>query len=260
MKKILKKDLPLGVVVYDGPSKLDGKPIICVVNCFNKSDNEKTGDILQSWIIRKDIHPQDAISTGQDKSICGSCFKRYTKSCYVCIHQAPTNVYHAYKRRRYLKFNTDMLKYFVGRKLRVGSYGDPSAIEDTSIWSLLCSVVKGSLGYTFNWKHCDPSLKYYCMASTNTEKEYEEAIDKGWRSFRTRPYLETPLLENEIICPASKEGGEETDCSKCGMCCGSTSNRKSPVIVIHGQKHKIRYFREGLKNRENKKKYIKIGV
>jgi len=259
MKKILKKDLPLGIVVYDGPSKIDGKPIVCIVNCFNKSDNEKTGNMLQSWIIRKDIHPQDAINRCEDYSICGSCFKRKTKSCYVLTHQAPSQIYRSYKEGRYLKFESDMLKYFVGRKLRIGSYGDPSSIE-TDIWSLLCSVVKSSVGYSSNWKKCNQSLKYYCMASVNTEKEYKEAVNKGWRTFRTRPYIETPLLENEIICPASKEGGEETNCSRCGMCSGSTSNRKNPVIVVHGWKHKVRYFREGLKNKENKKKYIMIGV
>ena len=254
--KILKKDLPLGIIVYDGPSKIDGKPIICIVNGFDKSSNTKTGNMLQSWIIRKDIHPQDAIRTKEDYSICKDCFKRRTKSCYV-VSYAPSSVYRAFKRGSYLKFKPDMLKYFVGRKLRIGSYGDPSAI-DTSIWSLLCSVVKGYCGYSSNWGHCDQTLKYYCMASVNTEEEQNKAIKKGWRTFRTRPYLETPLLKNEIICPASKEGGEKTDCSRCGMCCGSASNKKNPVIMVHGWRHKIRYFREGLKNKENKKKYIMI--
>lgn len=258
MEEIRKKDLPLGIVVYDGPSLIDGKPIICVVNCFKRTGNEKTGDMLQSWIIRKNIHPVDAMKRGEDCSVCPkSCFKKATKSCYVHVYQAPSQVYRAYKSGSYIKFKPDMLRYFIGRKLRIGSYGDPSALP-VSIISLLCSVVKNFTGYTSNHKHCYKALKYFCMASVNTEEEYKDAVSRGWRTFRTRPYIDTPLLENEIICPASEEGGKKTDCSRCGMCCGSVSNRKNPVIVIHGWKHKIRYFREALKNRENKKKYVLI--
>ena len=257
MNQLRVKDYPLGIVVYDGPSLIDGKPIVCIINCFKRTENEKTGNMLQSWIIRKDIHPADAIGRGEDYSICGDCFKRKTKSCYVNIGQAPSQIYRSYKSGSYVKFKPDMLKYFVGKKLRIGSYGDPSAIP-VEIWSTLCSVVKGYCGYTSNWRKCNEVLKYYCMASVNTEEGYIEAGKKGWRTFRTRSYIDTPLLENEIICPASIEAGEKTNCSKCGMCCGSVSNRKNPVIVVHGFKHKVRYFREALKNKKNKKKYIMI--
>jgi hypothetical protein len=43
-----------GVVLYEGPSELDGKPIV-VVATFN-SVNDKTGNMVQTWIIRSDMH------------------------------------------------------------------------------------------------------------------------------------------------------------------------------------------------------------
>ena len=44
---------PTGYVIYDGPSLADGAPIIVIATI--KSGNSKTGDMLQTWIIRKDI-------------------------------------------------------------------------------------------------------------------------------------------------------------------------------------------------------------
>ena len=49
---------PNGVVIYDGPSLIDGKPILCILTVLiRKSKNPKTVNMLQTWIVRKDIHP-----------------------------------------------------------------------------------------------------------------------------------------------------------------------------------------------------------
>lgn len=60
-----------GVVFYEGPSRIDGAPIIGIAT-FGTS-NEKTGNLVQTWILRSDVHPIDAINSGEDASICGSC-------------------------------------------------------------------------------------------------------------------------------------------------------------------------------------------
>ena len=45
-----------GMVIWQGPSLVDGKPIAVIVTGLNKpSQNSKTGDMLQSWIIRTDM-------------------------------------------------------------------------------------------------------------------------------------------------------------------------------------------------------------
>ena len=44
---------------------------------FN-SNNIKTGNVVQTWIIVKDINPIEAVNTGADKLICGDCKHRGT--------------------------------------------------------------------------------------------------------------------------------------------------------------------------------------
>ncbi len=60
----------LGAVVYDGPSRLDGERVVCVVTGFHVVNNPKTGDMLQTWILRADQHPMEARKSGADFSVC----------------------------------------------------------------------------------------------------------------------------------------------------------------------------------------------
>ena len=46
---------PPGVILYSGPSRIDNEPIV-VIATFD-SDNEKTGKMIQTWIIRRDLSP-----------------------------------------------------------------------------------------------------------------------------------------------------------------------------------------------------------
>ena len=62
---------PLGFIAYEGPSMIDGAPIVVIVNKIDGSDNVKTGAIVQTFIIRSDIGPVDALNTGADAAICG---------------------------------------------------------------------------------------------------------------------------------------------------------------------------------------------
>jgi hypothetical protein len=251
--RMQKKDLPLGIVLYEGPSLIDRKPIVVIANSFKKSGNEKTGQMIQTWILRKDMHPQDAIKSGGDYSICGRCKHRHFRSCYVNVMHGPSTIWRTYKKGRYNDFTPDSLGFFADRNVRLGAYGDPAAVP-ASVWATIISVSKGHTGYTHRWKHCDPTLKYFCMASVDTPAEYEDAVSRGWRTFRVRVDANSPLLENEIVCPASAEAGHKTDCNKCGFCSG-VSNRKNPCIIAHGWKHKVRYFAAGIKKIIGKRKY-----
>ena len=66
-----------GIVFYRGPSQIDGKPIVAVATL--KSNNRKTGDMIQTWILRSMMSPIRALATGGDRSICGDCFHRGDK-------------------------------------------------------------------------------------------------------------------------------------------------------------------------------------
>ena len=64
---------PNGVIVYEGPSELDGEPIVVIITGLKRTTNRKTGTMLSSWILLQNIQPYDAANQGLDISICGNC-------------------------------------------------------------------------------------------------------------------------------------------------------------------------------------------
>ena len=58
-----------GAVLYDGPAP-DGDRIIVIATGLRKaSKNPKTGAMTQTWIIRADRSPVEAIHDGSDATI-----------------------------------------------------------------------------------------------------------------------------------------------------------------------------------------------
>lgn len=245
---------PNGIVLFEGKSLLNGRMIVVIATGLKeKSSNGKTGNLIQTWILCKNITPKNALDSGKDKAVCGDCKHRKFRSCYVNIAREPKHVYDAYKRGSYAKFDSSMLEYFKDRSIRIGSYGDPAAVP-VEIWQNLISVCSTHTGYTHQWKKCDSQLKDICMASVDTEKEFHLAQKMGWRTFRTR-LPKDHIMSNEFICPASKEGGQKTNCSICGACKGNKDMVKTPVIVAHGPSWKTTYYKRCIIPYRNKKKW-----
>ena len=65
------QNTPTGFVVYQGPSLLDGAPIVAIATVSSR--NVKTGPMVSLWIMRSDVDPVAALHTGDDVSICGLC-------------------------------------------------------------------------------------------------------------------------------------------------------------------------------------------
>jgi len=62
------------VCIYDGPSLGDGVRILVLLSGLaTPSINSKTGDMIQTYIVRADMAPDIAAKTGEDSSICGGC-------------------------------------------------------------------------------------------------------------------------------------------------------------------------------------------
>lgn len=241
-----------GFIFYNGPSVIDSKPIVGIATLNSK--NAKTGNLIQTWIIRSDIPPVEAIHNGGDESICGGCpLRGYLeekdgggtvnrgRSCYVNTANSVNQVYRAYQAGRYLDLTGvankgKIAKYVSDRKLRLGAYGDPVAIP-LAYWKPLLMACNKHTGYTHQWKN--GKLYYwrrYLMASTHSRKENEEARNKGWRTFRTA-LTSNDVADDEIVCPASEEAGKKRDCITCMACSGvgsATVNKKSVVIALHG--------------------------
>jgi hypothetical protein len=179
-------DTPKGLVLYEGPSLLDKKPIVVIATGLQSgSGNVKTGKMIQTWILLKNMTPTDGVSKSKDYSICGDCKHAKWDTCYVNVAQGPYSVYSAYKRGIYTKATPESYEVFDDRTVRFGAYGDPAAVP-TDIWANIAKRAKGHTGYTHQWTTCDPKLKLYCMASVDTEKEFKQARKKNWRTFRVR--------------------------------------------------------------------------
>jgi hypothetical protein len=198
--------------------------------------------MVQTFILRRDIDPNKALKTGDDSSVCGGCklrpINKGATRCYVRVYQAPLSVWGAFHRGRYavpgVDFDAALLPaLFEGLAFRIGSYGDPAAIP-AIVWKIATRLVKTRTGYTHQWrKKIGAGLKDLCMASADSEADVAAATAKGWRTFRVRKH-DAPTLANESICPASKEGGQRTQCDRCGLCKGATIAAKNIVIADHG--------------------------
>ena len=226
---------PSGLILYEGPSLINGEPIIAIANCFSRSENKKTGkNTIQTWILPRFTSPTIARNTCEDKSVCGDCKHREWSTCYVNLGHGPFGVFHAYHRGTYKPLNTEFMKMFKGKVLRMGSYGDPTAIP-YDIWASVAKVSKGVIGYTHQWKTCDQRFSHFCMASVDNVNEAISAKNQGWRTFRTMIEGDS-LLADEYHCPAANESGHKTTCDKCSGCGGTSSKMpKHPVIIVHGR-------------------------
>jgi hypothetical protein len=237
---MLKKDTPNGVIIYEGPSVLDGKPIVVIANSLKVTKNRKIGDMIQTWILRSDIHPQDALKSGDDFSICGDCMHRgeyvektdsmTNRTCYVNLYQQGVfAIYNAYKRGSYPTCDFKHLQLFNDRHVRFGSYGDPAAVP-VFVWETIKKLCKDYTGYTHQWKDCDQAYSKYCMASCESVDEYRLANSMGWRTFRLISDQNEARDCDEIPCPAQIR---DVHCDKCTFCDGS-NGKKNVTVVFHG--------------------------
>jgi hypothetical protein len=228
-----------GVILSECISRLDNKTPIVAIAIFNgskaHSKNLKTGNMVQTYILRQDMEPNVAIREGKDEAVCGVCPLKSGNGCYVIGHQGPLAVYRAYLKGKYRHATMEDLAYLRNQSLRIGTYGDPVAIP-VGVWN---SIVGGKrqkrTGYTHQWTQSNAqAYKHLLMASTASSQENTVAGSMGWRTFRIRPSVESPVNNKEVVCPASEEGGKKVQCVTCSLCSGSKLNAKSVVIVSHG--------------------------
>lgn len=242
------------VVLYRGPSLLDQAPIVVIG--LPGSDNIKTGNMAQTYIIREDMHPMDANRTGEDYSICGNCPHRGTpnpnkasgtadnRSCYVALFQGPSKVYKAFQEGKYTDITSspELIKQWgQGKNIRLGTYGDPAAVPHL-LWNNLLQGANSWTGYSHQMKA--PGAAYnprFMMASADSQAQAQEFHAQGYRTFRVIPlqaWQETgkgSLLQNEVLCPASAESNAQgVTRERCKLCQGSSIQGKSIAIVAHG--------------------------
>lgn len=239
---------PLGYIAYEGPSAIDGAPVVVIVTGLSGSANRKTGSMVQTFILRQDVHPTEALRTGADASICGQCEHRPLLAkqtgkapCYVDVAKAPASVWRAYRRGRYTKAPLDVIaKALSARVLRIGTYGDPAAAP-LDVWQALLVYVAGWTGYSHQWRTLGADWARIVMASADNPADRADAKAQGWRTFRVSIGLDRQ--DGEISCPASKEAGAKVQCIDCKLCKGASVRAKDIVIADHALGHARRVIK-----------------
>ena len=217
----------------------DSNNIVSIIT-FNSS-NIKTGNMSQIWILRSDINPVEAIKQNKDDLICFDCIHRLNRSCYVNVGQAPLQVFKAYKKGLYAPLDYKKLSNEIKNKtVRFGAYGEPVLIPFNIVKFIIKNCISYT-GYTHQWKN--PKFKKYAplfMASIDNEKQLNETIKLGLRSFRVSS--NNNIRDNEIICPNVRN--EKIKCLTCRLCDNQSKykNAKSIVIPVHGTQGKINNF------------------
>ena len=215
-------------VIYEGLSPVDNMPIIGIITNLNRaSENRKTGDMAQVYILRADVRPVEAVTTGADVSTCGNCPLCPTLAtgakCYVntgwlgklwdSIPNLP-------------RLNPVAVGDWLESsklELREGAYGDPAMIPN---W-IRRELNRGrGTSYTHQWNEpwIDPNASDYSMASVQTVDEKNAANSMGYRTYRV---TSGDLEPDEILCPEITSGA---NCKDCGLCAGNRVQAKNIVI------------------------------
>lgn len=239
----------LSRVIYRGPSLLDGKPIVCIAVVTKPGKaNSKTGAMMQTYILRSDIHPMAANKSGEDFSICGTCPHRgiptnradrklaLKRTCYVNMGQGVLVTWKAFQCDYYpdITGHAAIAALGKGRKIRLGTYGDPAAVP-AYVWESLLSEAADWTAYSHQSGMANASfVPSIMMQSADTITDAESAWANGHRTFRVISDVSDMAKGKEILCPASKEAGYRTTCIACGLCKGSAIKAKSIAIVVHG--------------------------
>jgi hypothetical protein len=232
---------PNGLILWQGASRIDGAPIVAiVVGLEDASTNSKTGAMLQTYILRADIAPTDAIKTGADASICGDCPHRGDgtgkgRTCYVNVGQGALAVYRAFLRGKYPQATIDQAQAAgTARVVRLGTYGDPAAVP-AHVWENLISRATAHTGYTHAWRGIGSTYAHLLMASADSLADKVAAMSAGFRTFRVVLRGEAARLSDEAICPASAEAGKKLTCIACKACNGTATNRRASIVIqAHG--------------------------
>ena len=220
-----------GYILDEFDSPIDGKPCVAILTL--KSDNRKTGDVCQVWILRRDVKPTDAINAGEDVSICGNCPHRKGNSysgkrtCYVRM-TGPNSVWKAYKAGKYADdFKWSERHILKGRHIRWGSYGDP-AIINPQIFHQINQLAADHTGFTHQWR--EQFAQVYrgdFMASVDSFADYLDASAHGWKCYYVAPKGQQGHGKQ---CPATVENSA-AQCITCRLCNGM---KQDIYVEAHG--------------------------
>jgi len=221
------------VIKNSVPIYRDGSVLATVTGMTIASKNKKTGPLLQVKFMAENIEPHDALRSGDDGRVCFGCplsspANGGNGDCYVLVFQGPLAVYRAVQ-----DMPTETDPVLPDRGIRLGEYGDPASVPRSVLDKLVSPTKKypngrPSCSYTHQWRE-RKDLADICMASVASSTEATQAQKKGFRTYRVLPTEDTPLMDNEIMCPHT--GPKQVQCADCMLCSGNKSKAKNIAVV-----------------------------
>ena len=258
-EKFSKHTAQSGFVLYEGPSLVNGEPIVVIVTGLGDigSANAKTGFEAQTWIMPADCPPTESTKTGKDASVCFHCDYRPLVAaelraadpkgvhpiCYVNTGRGgPLNVWCRWEAGQYEAKPPGIIGQIAKdrhRPIRLGSWGDPAAVPK-HLWDDMLFVQSAHTGYTHQWREF-PEYAPYLMASVNTLRERDEAKALGFRTYRVLAKGEEPVA-GEIYCPSTVSTGNfkvnavtgmqtRITCDTCQLCSGAAGRGLVDIAV-----------------------------
>ena len=219
-----------GFIVWEGESQLNGEPVVMIVTGVNNpSKNTKTGPMLQVFYLLQNEHPVVALAEETDDAVCGDCPLR-RKVCYVEVGKSVAAVWRAYRNGKYPKLDLrkpNHRKLLVGRKVRLGAYGDPASVPIRQNRRIII-ICAGHTGYSHQ-VHRFPKLADLVMASADHPIEHEAYQAAGQRTFIVVPEGENPP-EDALECLNHSHG---IQCHDCMLCDGGQG--RNIWIPAHGK-------------------------
>lgn len=229
------RDLPATIVLWTGPSALDGTPVMLIASrVAEPSQNRKTGDMVQVSIMRADMPPVDAWRIGADGAVCPEACSHRSKSrggrgtCYVNKARL-TSTWQA-ARREAIAGRIGVPPFLFARaRVRMGMEGDPAAVPVEVIAPVLDAAGAWSM-YTAAWRTLPDAWRRYAMASCDTPEDAAEAIARGWRPFAssTSPEMDQ-AYEAAGLTLCNAERPTPVTCSSCLRCNGAGKHPSSPT-------------------------------
>lgn len=124
--------------------------------------------------------------------------------------------------------NLDLGVMAKDRYVRFGTYGEPS-MHPISTVGLMTKMAKNWTGYTHQWFKKPEFSKWFMASVHNAVQEQRAKETFGFRSFVA---TDNDDVSGMVHCPASKEMGFKSNCSKCGLCSGSTGKGNKSVLIL----------------------------
>lgn len=198
------------------------------------STNSKTGNTIQQWITPESWerdNKSEKVDVKDSSSVCKDC--PLMDTCYVKKGHAGMGLKSSAKSKNYtVGDESQYIDKFTDEFVRFGAFGEP-VLAGQDATEQIVKVASSWTGYTHQWE--DPkygwSSKYF-MASVEDAEGKRRANALGFRTFRVGNSLDE-MMDDEVLCPASKEAGRRVTCKECKLCKGSTSKAKNIFIIKH---------------------------